>query len=361
MTDRDHFAAAALTGLVGECGYNSPEDVAGEAYALADAMLSAREKDKGGCSSKLDLEADRKSVTSQRCRDTGGQPSESAPTTSLLAEIAARKKAWEAFGSHAWGFGAAANILALERRVAALERFSGAGKSAGEESDSPGEGWRWVEPHEPLERGDQCWSNEGRGWLPVTYYGDEWQITRQFFYRRRIKSHANHDAAPAARATTDASPLRHDQGVTVGMGTGNQTAPPCVETDRASSCKCVPPAAATQRVGSDEGRPLDAGAPTRDHAAGGRGRDTQEPVAWAVMLAGGERIYDVYAIEEDAKAIDEAVTGNHGIVPLYRQPALTAEECEAIELATYEFLYHQDPGGRAQWIREQLLGLLART
>jgi hypothetical protein len=79
------------------------------------------------------------------------------------------------------------------------------------------------------------------------------------------------------------------------------------------------------------------------------------------MLAGDERIYDVYAIEEDAKAIDEAVTGNHGIVPLYRQPALTAEECEAIELAAYEFLYHQDPGGRAQWIREQLLGLLART
>jgi hypothetical protein len=89
--------------------------------------------------------------------------------------------------------------------------------------------------------------------------------------------------------------------------------------------------------------------------------DTQEPVAWAVMLAGGERIYDVYAIEEDAKAIDEAVTGNHGIVPLYRQPALTAEECEAIELAAYDYLYHRDPGGRAQWIREQLLGLLART
>jgi hypothetical protein len=175
--------------------------------------------------------------------------------------------------------------------------------------DSPGEGWRWVEPHEPLERGDQCWSNEGRGWLPVTYYGDEWQITRQFFYRRRINSHANHDAAPAARAPTDASPLRSGSGVTAGMGTG----------------------------------------------------DTQEPVAWAVMLAGDERIYDVYAIEEDAKAIDEAVTGNHGIVPLYRSPTLTDEEREAIELAAYDYLYHQDPGGRAQWIREQLLGLLART
>ena len=44
MTDRDHFAAAALTGLVGECGYHSPEDVAGEAYAMADAMLRERER-----------------------------------------------------------------------------------------------------------------------------------------------------------------------------------------------------------------------------------------------------------------------------------------------------------------------------
>lgn len=44
MNDRDHFAAAALTGLVGECGYHSPEDVAREAYALADAMLRERER-----------------------------------------------------------------------------------------------------------------------------------------------------------------------------------------------------------------------------------------------------------------------------------------------------------------------------
>jgi hypothetical protein len=58
--------------------------------------------------------------------------------------------------------------------------------------------------------------------------------------------------------------------------------------------------------------------------------DTQEPVAWAVMLADGERIYDVYAIAEEAKAIDEAVTGNHGVVPLYRSPTLTDEEREAV-------------------------------
>jgi hypothetical protein len=57
-----------------------------------------------------------------------------------------------------------------------------------------------------------------------------------------------------------------------------------------------------------------------------------EPIAWAVLLADGDRIYDVYAIEEDAKAIDAVVTGNHGVVPLYRSPTLTDEEREAVAI-----------------------------
>jgi hypothetical protein len=63
------------------------------------------------------------------------------------------------------------------------------------------------------------------------------------------------------------------------------------------------------------------------------GEGTPQPAAWAVLLADGQRIYDVYGIEEEAKAIDEAVTGNHGIVPLYRSPTLTDEEREAIGAA----------------------------
>jgi hypothetical protein len=70
----------------------------------------------------------------------------------------------------------------------------------------------------------------------------------------------------------------------------------------------------------------------------------REPVAWAVVLADGQRIYDVYGIEEEAKAIDEAVTGNHGIVPLYRSPTLTAEEREAVEVAAQA--YADDHGER---------------
>ena len=70
-------------------------------------------------------------------------------------------------------------------------------------------------------------------------------------------------------------------------------------------------------------KPTDANEPSAA-SAGSR------PVAWAVVLADGQRIYDVYGIEEEAKAIDEAVTGNHGIIPLYRSPTLTDEEREAV-------------------------------
>lgn len=40
---------------------------------------------------------------------------------------------------------------------------------------------------------------------------------------------------------------------------------------------------------------------------------------------------------------------------------LTDEEREAVELAAGDYLYHQDPGGRAQHIRQTLLALLERT
>jgi hypothetical protein len=61
-----------------------------------------------------------------------------------------------------------------------------------------------------------------------------------------------------------------------------------------------------------------------------------EPIAWAVLLADGDRIYDVYAIEEEAKAIDAVVTGNHGVVPLCRSPTLTEAEQLAVAWAARE-------------------------
>ena len=54
-----------------------------------------------------------------------------------------------------------------------------------------------------------------------------------------------------------------------------------------------------------------------------------QPAAWAVLRIDGS-VYDVYRYEEEAKAIDEVVTGNHGVVPLCRSLTLTDAEREAI-------------------------------
>ncbi len=105
---------------------------------------------------------------------------------------------------------------------------------------------------------------------------------------------------------------------------------------------------------------------TNERSVGSRGSH-REAVAWAVMLADGDRIYDVYAIEEEAKAIDEAVTGNHGVVRLYRSPTLTDEEREAVDAGAdaLESLASNDNDGR---IRAALMiaantlrGFLERT
>jgi hypothetical protein len=212
MTDRDHFAAAALTGLMANPKNNdtTADTIRFWAWNWADAMLRERER----CPARMEF-----------------------PTP-------------------------------------------------------PGEGWRWVEPHEPLERGDQCWSNEGRGWLPVTCYGDEWPIARQLFYRRRIDAQANHDAAPAARAQ---------------LPTG----------DHASG--------GSGSVGTDNADPL-----TRL----GTG-DTQEPVAWGVAAGGGVLATSISRI--DAVDMQSDYECDTEVVPLYRSPTLTDAEREAISAARAAF------------------------
>ena len=199
MTDRDHFAAAALAGLLANPKNNdtTADTIRFWAWNWADAMLRERER----CPARMEF-----------------------PTP-------------------------------------------------------PGEGWRRVEPHEPLERGDQCWINDVRGWLPVTCYGDEWPIARQLFYRRRIDAKSNHDAAPAARAQ---------------LPTG----------DHASG--------GSGSVGTDNADPL-----TR----WGTG-DTQEPVAWGVATGGGVIATSISRIDAvDMQSDYECATE---VVPLYRSPTLTA-------------------------------------
>ncbi len=137
----------------------------------------------------------------------------------------------------------------------------------------------------------------------------------------RERERTEHDAAPAARVQlptgVHASEGRGSGGTDKPvtrpvLGTGNQTAPPCVETDGSSPAIAQPPASSD---GSGEGRPLDVTRPGTGEAAGGRGHNTQDPVAW---LAHSDEWQMVSLHREHA---DAAADENGGeVVPLYRTP-----------------------------------------
>jgi hypothetical protein len=101
------------------------------------------------------------------------------------------------------------------------------------------------------------------------------------------------------------------------------------------------------------GEPLDAGAATSHHAAGGRGRNTHEPVAWAVVQS---ECWSVYLTRLDANRA--ATHGLGELVALYSQPqpTLTDEEREAIAGAVSA----EHGRGAWQWAAT-LRGLLERT
>jgi hypothetical protein len=258
MTDRDHFAAAALTGLVGECGYNSPEDVAGEAYALADAMLRERER-----------------VTEPLLKEK--QAEVSAAPVSRPPETRASFSAT----NHDAAPAARAQLPEADH-AACRSRESDAGTGDTEEpvAFAVMSGGRSYDIYDT--RGE---AEAMCRWLCDEESGDIWRVVPLVPCDATQPSHATH---------------------------GECSVHPC---------------------GS-------------------------EPVAWAVENPAGD--INTIAYRRD-RAEDHLRSASERVVPLYRQPALTAEECEAIELAAYDYLYHPDPGGRAQWIRKQLLGLLART
>jgi hypothetical protein len=95
----------------------------------------------------------------------------------------------------------------------------------------------------------------------------------------------NHDAVPTATARTDSATGKpgggHGSGGTdkpvtrTVLGIGNQTAPPCVETDGSSPAIAQPPASSQPirdgMAGSGEELPLDVPQADNARAAGGRG------------------------------------------------------------------------------------------
>lgn len=236
-----------------------------------------------------------------------------AAADDIVRRALSRKREWEEHGPARWGYGVAVDMLALERRVGALERISAELEYAmGRErertnhdaapecadlgnrpeppdssrDDAPGEGWRWVEPHEPLESGDQFLSLVGRGWLPAKCYSDGRPSAYHRFFRRRIDAKTDHDAAPAARAQ---------------LPTG----------DHASG--------GSGSVGTDNADPL-----TR----WGTG-DTQEPVAWGVATSSGVIATSISRI--DAVDMQSDYECDTEVIPLYRSPTLTEEEREVLE------------------------------
>lgn len=94
MTDRDTFAAAALTGLLANGDYGK-DSMPPLAYELADAMLRER---------------------ANHIPDAGKMVEKPrTPQSDRLSE-------WERHGSHRWGLGVASDLYDLECRVAVLEK-----------------------------------------------------------------------------------------------------------------------------------------------------------------------------------------------------------------------------------------------
>lgn len=81
MTDRDTFAAAALTGLLSNVQRYQNGPLAEQAFEIAEFMLKEREKTSVGVA-EMDSVADRKSFATPRsCARSCSQPFDSAPTT----------------------------------------------------------------------------------------------------------------------------------------------------------------------------------------------------------------------------------------------------------------------------------------
>jgi hypothetical protein len=112
------------------------------------------------------------------------------------------------------------------------------------------------------------------------------------------------------------------------------------------------------------GLPLDAGAATSHHAAGGRGHishsrtDEHGPIAWAVVYPSNEVGVIAFRIAD----AEERASASDRIEPLYRapQPALTEAEREAIREAVGAYNDNDDDKECAR-IAATLYRLLERT
>ncbi len=180
------------------------------------------------------------------------------------------------------------------------------------------------------------------------------------------RGRANHDAVPEATARTDADRDRTDKAAArPGEGTGDIPCPRARETaayavylhgeyDSSYGPDSIDEALEIAAECSGEVVPLYR--TPQSHATPGEGSVQQEPVAWAILHQDHQY---VSLLREHAHAHN---VSDAEIVPLYRSPALTDAEREAIEEAMRQVVESDCIATpHALEVIDTLRGLLERT
>ena len=351
MTDRDHFAAAALAGLLANGDYGM-ESTPGLAWGMADAMLRERGNHIADSGKMVETPEE-----TQDCPTSTPQvpPMPRTPQSDRLTE-------WERHGSHRWGLGVASDLYDLECRVAALEKGSAATPTA-EQSRFNAAVMNWISEATSV-WAEACRSDGGRKIMRDACMScwDAYCPT-------------NHDAAPAARAsvesvapqpTTRGDSDRTDKAAPrPSEGTGDTPdSPKPIKGGVSDRSKPINGPDPDSRVWET---PVHTPAP---HATPGEGsvprEGTQEPVAWAVCTPSDGHWSPCYFHEPHAQRCANAIVGEKNVVPLYRHPpTLTDAEREAIERGYCSLMGVEDMSAECtRWDAEAaavLRGLLERT
>jgi hypothetical protein len=350
MNDRDHFAAAALTGLVGECGYHSPDDVAGEAYALAAAMLRERERTTHGAApaatARTDADRDRSDKAAARPGEgTGDIPC--SRTRLSEAEIDALEYVVvEGRISCVEDYGVLRSLLVRVRpEWGASDSVSPFAKS---ETDSPQPVERTTPTQAPpgANRIVCDTKNSPAAWLAVAVDGSE--SSAVYAMREQAEAAAREWGWQIVPLYPFPALWPEDEIAIEAAWERTGLTPTWPEDEPQTSVRCA-------NAMADEILRL------RDGAPDSRETVQQEPVAWAVVFGREHEIVYEVSTQPDQAAVYLADVVRGRVVPLYRHPQPTLTDAETLAIKTALVYLKEDPAlpGIAE-DKESLRGLLAR-
>ena len=366
MTDRDHFAAAALTGLL----YPEVDDefamsyIVGRAYLWADAMLRERCREGGDCPGQ-DNAANLDAVPAARAGDAGAGDTQSFDAYrrfvgEVMNWISEATSAYAASCRSDGGMKIMAD--ACSRCWDAFDRIAHTDHGASPEARASVDS---VAP-QPTTRGDSDRTDKAAP-RPSEGTGD----------------------TPVAESATTAEP------VAWGVANGSRVLATSIsrmdavdmQGDYAYHTEIVPlyrhppvtkpmPQEKQAEV-SDRSKPITGPDPDSrvwethtpaTHTTPGEGsvpRDGTEPVAWAVCTPGDGDWSPCFFHEPRAQRCANAIVGEKNVVPLYRSPTLTDAEAETLrELRDEAAQYADEIGLCASEVRGRqriIDGLLGRT